>query len=84
MIGILVGLLVGVGLAVAVEMMEDRVRNEDEVTRIVNVRILAAIPHLFTPEEQKKQRRQRVIEWSCAGLMLAGMVAANAFTSLRR
>ncbi len=65
-------------------MIEDRVRNEDEVTRIVNVRILAGIPHLFTPEEQQKQRRQRVIEWSCAGLMLVVMVAANAFTSLGR
>jgi len=84
LIGIFVGLLVGVGLAVAVEMLEDRVRNEDEVTRIVHVRILAAIPHLFTPEERKKQRHQRMIEWSCAGLMLAVMVAANAFTSLRR
>jgi type VI protein secretion system component VasF len=59
------------------------VRNEDEVTRIVNVRILAGIPHLFTPEEQKRQRRQRMFEWSCAGLMLVVMVAANAFTSLR-
>jgi len=83
MIGIFVGLLVGIGLAVTVELIEDRVRNEDEVTRIVNVRILAGIPHLFTPEEQKKQRRQRVFEWSCAGLMLVVMVAANAFTSLR-
>jgi len=83
MIGIFVGLLVGIGLAVTVELIEDRVRNEDEVTRIVNVRILAGIPHLFTPEEQMKQRRQRVIEWSCAGLMLVVMVAANAFTSLR-
>ena len=83
LIGIVVGLLAGIGLAVMVELIEDRVRNEDEVTRIVNVRILAGIPHLFTPEEQKRQRRQRMFEWSCAGLMLVVMVAANAFTSLR-
>ena len=72
MIGIFVGLLAGTALVVAVEMIEDRVRNEDEVMRIVNVRILAAIPHLFTPEEEKKQRRAEV-----AGVELRGADAGG-------
>ena len=67
-----------------VELIDDRVRNEDEITRIVKVRILAGIPHLSTPKEVKKQRRRKILEWSCACMMLAVMVAANTYTSLRR
>jgi polysaccharide chain length determinant protein (PEP-CTERM system associated) len=83
MIGLVAGLLLGIGLAVVVEAIDDRVRNEEEIARIVNVRILAGIPHLSTPEELIKQRRRRILEWSCACLMLAVMVAANTFTSFR-
>ena len=74
----------GIGLAVVVEAVEDRVRSEEEVTRIVNIRILAGIPHLFTSQEEKKRRLQKVFEWSCASLMLLVMVAANVYTSLGR
>jgi polysaccharide chain length determinant protein (PEP-CTERM system associated) len=84
LMGLFAGLVVGLGLAVLVEAVEDRVRSEEEVTRIVNIRILAGIPHLFTPNEEKKRRLRRMLEWSCAGLMLLVMVAANAYTSLGR
>ena len=84
MFGLVAGLLLGIGLGVAVEAIDDRVRNEDEIMRIVKVRILAGIPHLSTPEEVKKQRRRKIVEWSCACMMLAVMVAANTFTSFRR
>jgi len=75
---------VGIGLAIAVELIEDRVRDEEEIMRIVNVRILGGIPHLFTPEEQKRLRLRKVLEWSGAFLLLVVMVAANTYTSLRR
>jgi uncharacterized protein involved in exopolysaccharide biosynthesis len=84
LIGLAAGLLLGIGLAVVVELIDDRVRNEDEITRIVKVRILAGIPHLATPEEVKKQHRRKILEWGCACLMLAVMVAANTFTTFRR
>ena len=84
LLGILVGLVAGIGLAVIAEASDDRVRTEEEIVRIANLRILAGIPHLPTPDEQRKQRRRKALEWSFAGLMLLVMVAANTFTSLRR
>ena len=84
LMGLFAGLVLGLGLAVVVEAVEDRVRSEEEVTRIVNIRILAGIPHLFTPQEEKKRRVRKMLEYSCAGLMLLVMVAANAYTSLGR
>jgi polysaccharide chain length determinant protein (PEP-CTERM system associated) len=84
LMGLFAGLIVGIGLAIVVEAVEDRVRSEEDVTRIVKVRILAGVPHLFTPLEEKKRRVRNVFEWSCATVMLLVMVAANAYTSLGR
>jgi succinoglycan biosynthesis transport protein ExoP len=83
LLGILGGLVLGIGLAALFEALDDRVRKEEEITRIVNARILAGIPHLSTPEELKKQRQRRVLEWSGASLMLVLLLVANAFTFLR-
>jgi hypothetical protein len=54
------------------------------VTRIVNVRILAGVPHLYSPAEEKKRRIRQVLEWGCASVMLMVMLAANVYTSLGR
>jgi polysaccharide chain length determinant protein (PEP-CTERM system associated) len=84
LMGLAGGLLLGLGLAVVVEAVEDKVRTEDEVTRLVKVRILAGVPHLFTPEEENKRKVRRLVEWCAAAVMLLVMVAANAYTSLGR
>lgn len=83
-LGLIGGLMLGLGLAIGVEMMEDRVRTEEEVTRIINVRILAGVPHLDTPEETTRRKWRKALEWSCAVVMLLVMVAANAYTTLGR
>lgn len=84
MMGLVAGLLFGLGLAILVEAVEDKVRSEDEVTRIVNVRILAGVPHLYSPAEEKKRRIRQVLELGCASVMLIVMLAANVYTSLGR
>jgi polysaccharide chain length determinant protein (PEP-CTERM system associated) len=83
LMGVLGGLVLGIGLAVLFELLDDRVRKEDEIAQIVNARILAGIPHLSTPQELKKQHVRRVLEWSGASLMLLLLLAGNAFTFLR-
>jgi polysaccharide chain length determinant protein (PEP-CTERM system associated) len=84
MMGLVAGLLFGLGVAILVETVEDNVRSEEEVTRIVNVRILAGVPHLYSPAEEKKRRIRQVLEWGCASVMLMVMLAANVYTSLGR
>ncbi len=84
LMGLAGGLLLGLGLAIVVEAFEDKVRTEEEVTRLVKVRILAGVPHLFTPEEENKRKVRRLVEWCAAAVMLLVMVAANAYTSLGR
>jgi len=79
LMGIVAGLMLGLGLAIVVEAVEDKVRTEEEVTRIVHVRILAGVPHLFTPAEDKKRHIRRALEWSCASVMLLVLLAANVY-----
>jgi len=50
----------------------------------VNVRILAGVPHIYSPAEEKKRRTRQVLEWGCASVMLMVMLAANVYTSLGR
>jgi polysaccharide chain length determinant protein (PEP-CTERM system associated) len=80
LMGMVAGFMLGLGLAIVVEAVEDKVRTEEEVTRIVHVRILAGVPHLFTPAEDKKRHIRRALEWSCASVMLLVLLAANVYT----
>ncbi len=50
---------------------------------MTNVRILAGIPHLATPADERKQHRRRVLEWCGAVLILVVMVCGNVFTFYR-
>ena len=57
---ILLGLVLGVGvsglLAAFKEYSDDTVRLPEEVERLSNHRVLATIPHVVTPKEQKRKR----------------------------
>jgi succinoglycan biosynthesis transport protein ExoP len=53
--GLIVGLLAGIGVAVALEMMDQSVRSESEVEHLLSVPVLAEIPQMYT-EGQIKTR----------------------------
>ena len=66
--GLLVGLMVGIGLAVAVEMVDPSVRTDREATDIVGRPVLASIPQIVTA---KLHRRNRLLG---AGAVSATMI----------
>jgi polysaccharide chain length determinant protein (PEP-CTERM system associated) len=51
-VGIVLGLLAGFGLAVAVEMSDESVRNEREAESIIGKGVLAGIPRIFTRQQR--------------------------------
>jgi len=83
LMGLAAGLLVGFGLVFVFEYLDDRIREEEIITQMTNVRILSGIPHLATPADERKQHRLRVLEWCGAVLILVVMVCANVFTVYR-
>jgi len=83
LVGLLAGVLVGLGLTAAAEFVDDRVRSEDEITRMVKVRVLSSIPHLTTSVEERAQNRRRVLEWCGAVLILIAITGGNVYTFYR-
>lgn len=82
-LGLIAGLVLAVGITFLVEFVDDRIRSEDEVSRMVNVRVLAGIPHLVTPSEEHAHRRRRILEWCGATFMTVIMAGANLYTFYR-
>ena len=51
-VGLVLGLLVGFGLAMAAEMSDESVRNEREAESIIGKGVLAGIPRIFTRQQR--------------------------------
>jgi polysaccharide chain length determinant protein (PEP-CTERM system associated) len=82
-IGLLGGIILALGMTFLTEFVDDRIRSEDEINRMVSVRVLAGIPHLVTPSEEHAHRRRRILEWCSATLMTVVVVGANLYTFYR-
>jgi succinoglycan biosynthesis transport protein ExoP len=80
LLGLIAGFLAGFGLVFLSEFLDDRIREEEDITRMTNVRVLAGIPHLATPTDGRKRYRRRILEWCGAVLIFVVMVCANVFT----
>jgi succinoglycan biosynthesis transport protein ExoP len=54
--GLMVGLVGGIGLAIAIEMMDQSVRSEHEAMELLGMPVLAGIPQMYTASELRSQR----------------------------
>jgi polysaccharide biosynthesis transport protein len=54
--GLLVGVLGGIGLAIAMEMLDQSVRSEHEATDLLKLPVLAGIPQIYTAAELRTRR----------------------------
>lgn len=54
--GLMVGLLGGVGLAIAFEMMDQSVRSEHEASELLGIPVLAGIPQMYSATELRSRR----------------------------
>ena len=51
LLGLIAGVLLGFGLVFLSEFLDDHIREEADITRMTNVRVLAGIPQLATPAD---------------------------------
>jgi polysaccharide chain length determinant protein (PEP-CTERM system associated) len=57
--GLILGLVAGIGLAMAIEMTDESVRTEHEAAELFGIPVLAGIPEMYTPA-QVRSRRMRL------------------------
>ncbi len=80
LIGIVLGMGAGVGLAALREFSDDVVRNGDILTMANQFPVLAGIPEIVTAKDVTRRRTKRLIWAGCAvGIVALGLVAFHFF-----
>jgi succinoglycan biosynthesis transport protein ExoP len=81
-IGLFVGLVLGVVVAAAFEMMDDRLYSEREIKDLMPVKIISEIPEILNLSDQKHSKRKLWLGWAMAVLVLAAILAGSTFSYL--
>ena len=82
-IGLGIGLALGVVVAGAFEMMDDRVYDEKELKKLLPPAILAEIPTIANASDDQRHKRQLWLGWVTAGIVVVTILAGSAFSYLR-
>jgi ABC-type lipoprotein release transport system permease subunit len=75
--GLMAGTVLGLALAVLLELKNDLVRTEDDLEGLIPARILVGIPHLNEPGEDKFNATFRWLEIAAVSLMAVLILAGN-------
>jgi polysaccharide chain length determinant protein (PEP-CTERM system associated) len=81
-IGFGVGLVLGLVVAGAVEVLDDRLYTEKGIKDLLPVPIISEVPELLAPSEQRQSMRKAALGWSMAAVIAAVILAGSAYTYL--
>jgi polysaccharide chain length determinant protein (PEP-CTERM system associated) len=82
-IGLAVGLALGGLAVVASEKLDQRVYDEAELKSLLPVAMIAEIPDVISPFEEKRMQRRQWLGWATAALVLCIVLAGSAFSYWR-
>jgi polysaccharide biosynthesis transport protein len=82
-VGLLVGCVLGAGVAAATEILDDRIFSQNELKRLLPVSVIVDIPPVIGRTEQTRENRGLRLRWAGVGTVLTSIVIAFAFTYYR-
>jgi polysaccharide chain length determinant protein (PEP-CTERM system associated) len=82
-IGLGIGLALGVVVAGAFEMMDDRVYDEKELEKLLPVAVISEIPSLEVAADVQRERRRLWLGWATAAFVSATILVGSALSYLR-
>lgn len=81
--GLVAGLAVGLAITALVEMINVRVRREEDLEEVIPLKVLVLIPHLGVEGEDHARDRFRIMEIAAMAIMAIIMLAGNVFAFLK-
>jgi polysaccharide chain length determinant protein (PEP-CTERM system associated) len=82
-IGLGIGLALGVVVAGAFEMSDDRIYDEKELQKLLPVAVISEIPTVAAAADQRRQRRLSWVGWATAVFVSVTILVGTAFSYLR-
>ena len=82
-IGLGAGLALGLVFAGGFEMMDDRIHDEKALQKLLPVGVIAEIPAIARPEDERRARRQLWLGWAVAALVSGTILVGSALSYLR-
>ena len=83
LIGLGFGLALGIAVAAAAEMLDDRLYNENEIKKLLPAPVICEIPVIRTASEAPSHDGFDWKPWTAAGLVLVTIAAGSLFSYLR-
>jgi len=81
--GLAVGMVLGIAVVGALEMMDDRLYSEKAIKDMLPVPVISEIPAVRTHSDEAAAKRKIWLSWATAALVFAGILAGSAFSYLR-
>jgi len=82
-LGLVVGLVLGGGVVVAAEMMDDRVYSEAELRRLLPVPVLSELPVVYDPADEQREKRKDWISWAATAGVIVTILGGTAASYLK-
>jgi len=82
-IGLGIGLALGVLVAGAFEVMDDRVYDEKELQKLLPITVISEIPTLEVTADVQRERKRLWLGWATAAFVSATILVGSAFSYLR-
>ncbi len=82
-IGLGAGLALGLVFAGGFEMMDDRIHDEKALQKLLPVAVMAEIPAIARPEDERRARRLLWLGWAVAALVSGTILVGSALSYLR-
>jgi polysaccharide chain length determinant protein (PEP-CTERM system associated) len=79
LLGLIVGLVIGVGMAAVLEFRDTSLRTEDEIVRLFALPVIALVPVMRTAADQRRTRRRIVLAFAAAMMVFTVAAAATAW-----
>jgi polysaccharide chain length determinant protein (PEP-CTERM system associated) len=81
--GVGVGLALGLVLVFGLEFFDDRIHGDKEIQGLLPFAVIAEVPEIVTPSDERKEKRSMVLGWAMAGFVLFALLAGTAVSYLR-